>query len=137
MTGAILQGHPLKSPIDRTVEIAGIVRQPDGDWMKQMARNLTVAGEGFLRSARYLIHDRDSLFTADFRGIVRAGGVETVKLPARSPNLKGYASHCTSCVGFGMTSGKRRRWLSFSPWLLTGGWLPGFSYRHSVLSLYA
>ena len=51
----------------RTVEIAGIVRQPDGDWMKQIARNLTDAGDGFLRNARHLIHDRDSLFTKDFR----------------------------------------------------------------------
>jgi len=75
----------------RTVEIAGIVRQPDGDWMKQIAGNLTDAGEGFLPSARYLIHDRDSLFTSDFRGILRGGGVETVKLPARSPNLNAHA----------------------------------------------
>ena len=75
----------------RTVEIAGIVRQPDGDWMKQIARNLTDAGEGFLRHARYLIHDRDSLFSKDFRGFLRVGGVETVKLPARSPNLNAYA----------------------------------------------
>jgi hypothetical protein len=36
----------------RTVEIAGIVRQPDGDWMKPIARNLTDAGEGFLHAAR-------------------------------------------------------------------------------------
>jgi putative transposase len=75
----------------RTVEIAGIVRQPDGDWMKQIARNLTDAGEGFLRDARYLIHDRDVLFTADFREILCAGGVKTVRLPARSPNLNAYA----------------------------------------------
>lgn len=74
----------------RTVEIVGIVRQPDGDWMKQIGRNLTVAGEGFLRSARYLSHVRDSLFTAEFRGILRAVGVETVKLPARSPNLNAH-----------------------------------------------
>ena len=75
----------------RTVEIAGIVRQPDGDWMKQIARNLTAAGEGFLRNARHLIHDRDSLFRKEFRGILQAGGVETVKLPARSPNRNAYA----------------------------------------------
>jgi putative transposase len=75
----------------RTVEIAGIVREPDGDWMKQIARNLTDAGEGFLRDARYLIHDRDSLFSADFREILRAGDVKTVRLPARSPNLNAYA----------------------------------------------
>lgn len=59
--------------------------------MKQVARNLTDSSEGFLRSARYLIHYRDSLFTAKFRGIPRAGGVETVKLPARRPNLNAYA----------------------------------------------
>jgi len=57
----------------------------------EIARNLTDAGEGFLRNARHLIHDRDSLFSKDFRGILQAGGVETVKLPARSPNLNAYA----------------------------------------------
>ena len=34
------------------VEVAGIVRQPNGDWMKQMARNLTDADEGFLNGTR-------------------------------------------------------------------------------------
>jgi transposase InsO family protein len=56
-----------------------------------MARNLTDVGEGFLRNARYLIHDRDYLFTKDFREILRTGGVETVRLPAPSPNLNAYA----------------------------------------------
>jgi len=75
----------------RRVEITGIARQPAGDWMNQIARNLTDVGEGFLRNARYLIHDRDPLFTRDFGEILRAGGVETVRLPARSPNLNAYA----------------------------------------------
>ena len=42
----------------RRVEIAGIVHQPYEDWMKQIARNLTDAMEGFLRTTRFLIHDR-------------------------------------------------------------------------------
>jgi len=50
---------------------------------------------------------------------------------------KGYASHCTSLVGFGATSGKRRRFESFRPWDLTGDSSPACSYRHSFLSLYA
>jgi putative transposase len=41
----------------RAVEIAGIRVDPDGEWMKQMARNLTDPVDGFLRSAKYLIHD--------------------------------------------------------------------------------
>ncbi len=50
----------------RRVEIAGIARRPDGEWMKQIARNLTDAGDG-LNGARYLIHDRDPLFADAFR----------------------------------------------------------------------
>ncbi len=59
----------------RRVEIAGIVRQPDGEWMKQVARNLTDADSGFLNGARYLIHDRDPLFTERFREILKPSGV--------------------------------------------------------------
>ena len=75
----------------RRVEITGIVRQPNGEWMKQIARNLTDAFAGFLTEARYLIHDRDPLFTKEFKEVLQSGGVETVKLPARSPNLNAYA----------------------------------------------
>ncbi len=75
----------------RRVEIAGIAPQPDGEWMKQMARNLTDVDDGFLKRTRYLIHDRDPLFTERFREILKPSGVKTVKLPARSPNLNAYA----------------------------------------------
>ncbi len=75
----------------RRIEIAGIVRQPDGEWMRQIARNLTDADSGFLNGARYLIHDHDPLFTERFREILKPSGVKTVKLPARSPNLNAYA----------------------------------------------
>ena len=50
----------------RRVEIAGICHQPYDDWMRQVARNLTDAIDGFLRDARFLIHDRDPLFSASF-----------------------------------------------------------------------
>ena len=36
----------------RRVEIAGIVHQPYDDWMKQIARNLTDAMDGFLSRAK-------------------------------------------------------------------------------------
>jgi putative transposase len=45
----------------RTVEIAGITRQPSGAWMNRIARNLTDEEDGFLRDIRYLIIDRDPL----------------------------------------------------------------------------
>ena len=75
----------------RRVEIAGITTQPDGAWMTQIARNLTDDGDGFLVGKKYLIHDRDLLFTQEFQETLAAAGVSVVRLPARSPNLSAYA----------------------------------------------
>jgi transposase InsO family protein len=75
----------------RCVEIARIVPEPDGRWMAQVARNLTDAVDGFLRSKRYLIHDRSPLFTSVFAEILKAAGVKVVKLPPRSPDLNPHA----------------------------------------------
>ena len=75
----------------RRVEIAGIAPEPDGQWMKQVARNLTDVQPGALSGVRYLIHDRDPLFTTAFTEILISFGVKPVKLPARSPNLNAYA----------------------------------------------
>ena len=47
----------------RCVCIGGITSDPNGEWMKQVARNLTDMWDGFLLGKRYLIHDRDPLFT--------------------------------------------------------------------------
>ena len=75
----------------RRVEIAGITTQPDGVWMTQIARNLTDGVDGFLVGKKYLIHDRDPLFTQEFRETLGATGVGVVRLPVRSPNLNAYA----------------------------------------------
>ncbi len=75
----------------RRVEIAGISSQLNGRWMEQVARNLTDAEEGFLSACQFLIHDRDPLFTATFTATLRDSGVESVKLPPKSPNLNAYA----------------------------------------------
>jgi transposase InsO family protein len=75
----------------RTVEIAGITRHPNAAWMQQVARNLVDGEEGFLKGKRYLLMDRDALFTAEFRRTVEAAGVKAVRLPPRSPNLNAFA----------------------------------------------
>ena len=51
----------------RCVCIGGITSDPNGEWMKQVARNLTDMWDGFLLGKRYLIHDRDPLFTEAVR----------------------------------------------------------------------
>jgi hypothetical protein len=75
----------------RTVEIAGITSEPDGAWMTQLARNLTDARDGVLRGAQYIILDRDPLYTAGFRRLLRDSGVTPLVLPAWSPNLNANA----------------------------------------------
>jgi putative transposase len=69
----------------RKVEIAGIASAASGLWMSQIGRNLTDANDGILNGKRYLIHDRDPLFTAEFLSMLAEAGVASVKLPPRSP----------------------------------------------------
>jgi putative transposase len=75
----------------RKVNIAGIVPEPNGEWMKQVGRNLTDCFDGFLYGCRYLIHDRSTLFTKEFRMILKSAGVKSIRLPPRSPNLNAFA----------------------------------------------
>ncbi len=75
----------------RRVEIAGIVPVPNGLWMRQVARNLIDDLSGFLKGKRFLIHDRDPLYTRGFHEVLGYAGVAPVRLPPRSPNLNAYA----------------------------------------------
>jgi putative transposase len=63
----------------RQVEIAGIASTANGLWMGQIGRRVTDAVDGILHGKRYLIHDRDSLFTAEFLNLIAGIGVESVK----------------------------------------------------------
>jgi hypothetical protein len=38
-----------------------------------------------------VIHDRDPLFTREFRDMLSSSGTKSIRLPARSPNLNAYA----------------------------------------------
>src|SRR6195256_7050139 len=66
--------------------------------MTQLARNLLDAGDGFLRGVQYLILDRDPLYSAAFRRLVRDSGVKPLLLPARSPNLNAFAERFVGSV---------------------------------------
>ena len=67
----------------RCVSIGGITSDPNGEWMKQVARNLTDMWDGFLLGKRYLIHDRDPLFTEAVRGLLRDSGVKPSDFPLK------------------------------------------------------
>ena len=75
----------------RRVHIAGSTPNPDEAFMAQVARNLTDAIDGFLLPHRFLICDRDTKFTDQFRRILRDSGVDTVLTPYRAPNCNAFA----------------------------------------------
>jgi transposase InsO family protein len=75
----------------RRVEIGGVASKANGLWMAQIARNVADEVDGFFKGKRYLIHDRDPLYTKEFLNMLAGVGVESVKLPPRSPNLNAYA----------------------------------------------
>ena len=75
----------------REVLIAGVSASPTGEWMKQIARNMTDAEDGFLGGIHHLILDRDPLYTTAFRKMLADCGTKCLRLPARSPNLNAYA----------------------------------------------
>jgi putative transposase len=75
----------------RRVQIAGIASEPDSAWVIQCGRQLTDPVDGFLAGKRFLLHDRDPLFSAAFSETLAPTGVETVRLPPHSPNLNAHA----------------------------------------------
>ena len=92
----------------RRVEIAGITHDAHGRWLVQIGRNLTDVVDGFLRDKRFLILDRDPLYTSEFRRLLRESGVRIVRLPRRSPNLNAHAERFVLSV-------RTECWNRFSP----------------------
>jgi hypothetical protein len=78
-------------PATRRVHITGTTRTPNEAFMAQDARNLTDLADGFLKSHRVLIVDRDTKFSRRFRASLASGGVETVRTRPRSPNCNANA----------------------------------------------
>ena len=59
--------------------------------MLQIGRNMTDAQSGALHAKRYLLIDRDTKYSEQFRRLIRDGGTKVIRLPPRSPNLNAYA----------------------------------------------
>jgi putative transposase len=76
---------------DRVVKVAGITTRPDEAWMLQIARNMTDPQVGAIHAKRYLIIDRDTKYSEQFRRLIRNDGTTVIRLPPMSPNLNAYA----------------------------------------------
>ena len=73
----------------RRVHFAGCTTNPSGAWVLQQARNLSFTN--VLERMRFLIHDRDSKFTAAFDEVFRSEGLEVIHTPVRAPKANAYA----------------------------------------------
>jgi putative transposase len=74
----------------RRVHIAGITTNPDGRWVSQQARNLSMRLDQGIRP-RYLVRDRDSKFRRDFDEVFRSEPIRVIKAPARAPKARAHA----------------------------------------------
>ena len=82
----------------RMVEIAGITPNPGGNFMAQVARNLTDPIDGFLRDKKFLILDNDSLFTKQFCSMLGDAGCEVVRTAIQAPNMNAFAERFVQTV---------------------------------------
>jgi putative transposase len=73
----------------RRVHLAGCTTNPTGAWVTQQARNLSFTG--VFERTRFLVHDRDSKFTAAFDEVFRSEGIRLIRTPIRAPQANAYA----------------------------------------------
>jgi putative transposase len=95
----------------RRVHLAGTTTTPDGRWVTQQARNLSLSGA--LDDVRFLIRDRDSKFVAGFDQVFRIDGVKVIQTPFRSPQANAHAERFvrtarTECLDWLLILGERQ-----------------------------
>jgi putative transposase len=58
----------------RRLHLAGVTAHPTGTWAAQQARNLAMDPGKRIDTLRFVIHDRDPLFTTASRAVFEAEG---------------------------------------------------------------
>jgi putative transposase len=97
----------------RRVHVAGMTPNPDGLWMAQQARNLSMFfEEQGKQKATHIIRDRDSKFTSQFCSILESEGIEFREIPPLSPNLNPFSERWVQsvkreCLDYFMVLGER------------------------------
>jgi len=80
----------------RRLHLAGVTAHPTGAWAVQQARNLAMDLEDCLGMPRFLIHDRDPVFTSAFGEVFRAEGLRVITTLPRTPRMNAI---CERVIG--------------------------------------
>jgi len=86
----------------RRVRLVGVTDHPNGSWVVQRARELSMKRERETAEGttvpRFLIRDRDSKFTRAFDDVFAADGIQTIKTPIQAPNANAFAERWVRTV---------------------------------------
>src|SRR5262245_12157820 len=74
----------------RRIEYLACTSNPDTAWMLQQARNLLMELDNHGRQMLFLLHDRDSKFSAAFDAVFSGAGIRTIRTPVRAPNANAH-----------------------------------------------
>ena len=80
----------------RRLHLAGVTAHPAGAWAVQQARNLAMDLGDRLGALRFLVHDRDPLFTAAFGEVLKAEGLRIITTLPRTPRMNAI---CERVIG--------------------------------------
>ncbi len=80
----------------RRVHLAGVTARPTGAWAVQQARNLAMDLGDRLGTMRFLIHDRDPVFTTVFGEVFKAEGLRIIPSLPRTPRMNAI---CERVIG--------------------------------------
>jgi putative transposase len=80
----------------RRVHLAGVTARPTGAWAVQQARNLAMDLGDRLGTMRFLIHDRDPVFTTAFGEVFKAEGLRIIPSLPRTPRMNAI---CERVIG--------------------------------------
>ena len=82
----------------RKIWIAGVTAHPKAAWVTQQARYLAAdLADGGLH-LKFLVHDRDTKFSAGFDEVFESEGAQILRTPVRSPNANAYAERFVRTV---------------------------------------
>jgi transposase InsO family protein len=80
----------------RRVHFVGCTTNPSGAWVLQQARNLSFTN--LFERMHFLIHDRDSKFTAAFDELFRSERIKVIHTPVQAPQANAYAERFVRTV---------------------------------------